>query len=60
MESKGEGSMYYQLQPWIMPELVNLLELLTVHDALPISLKLSSEIVREKAQKKLINAIYCY
>ena len=26
LESKGEGSMYSQLQPWIRPELVNLLE----------------------------------
>ena len=26
LESKGEGSMYSQLQPWISPELVNLLE----------------------------------
>ena len=26
LESKGEGSMYSQLQPWIRPELVTLLE----------------------------------
>ena len=26
LESKREGSMYSQLQPWIRPELVNLME----------------------------------
>ena len=26
LELKGEGNMYSQLQPWIKPELVNLLE----------------------------------
>ena len=26
LESKGEGSMYSQLQPWIRPELVNLMD----------------------------------